>query len=283
MAEFDPSICFLFDNGSLRAASTLSLRALARRLQERLAVAVKPVSLLHSSGIDASDLGGEPAELLEPALHAFAAVGGRQAVLLPLFFGPSAALTTYVPERLASLQGKYPLLAARLADGLVSSEDDSAALLAAEIAQAVDGLGGETAPAQRHVVLVDHGSPQRAVTAVRDLIAAHLGEQLAGRVAAVSAASMERRPGPDYAFNDPLLAAALPTIAANPEIREIVIALQFLQPGRHAGPDGDVAQICAEALREHPRIRLRTTPLLGEGPGVLRLLERRWRECIAAR
>ncbi len=280
MADFDPSICFLFDNGSLRAASTLSLRRIARRLQDRLAVAVKPVSLLHSSGVAADQLEGQPAELLEVALTRFAEVGGREAVLLPLFFGPSGALTGYVPERLAAIRTKFPLLEVRLAAPLISLTDDSAGLLAAEIAAEIATFEVSGAPATQAVVLVDHGSPQPAVTAVRDHLAAELRRRITE--SAVIAASMERRPGPEYAFNDPLLETALRDVAGQSGIREIIVALQFLQAGRHAGPGGDVAEICAAALHDTPDVRVRFTSLLGEGPTVLRLLERRWTECVAA-
>ncbi len=281
MADFDPSLTFLFDNGSLRAASTLSLRRIARRLQDRLASAVKPVSLLHSSGVAAAELDGKPAELLEPALQHFAAVGGREAVLLPLFFGPSGALTGYVPERLASIRAAHPLLAVRLADPLVLPTDDSADEIAEEMRQSIESLkAGDGAP-RRHVIMVDHGSPLPAVTAVRDLIATRLEAGLQASRVPVTAASMERRPGASYAFNEPLLERALvEAVAAGAE--EIVIALQFLQAGRHAGPGGDIAEICATALADSPHVQLRFTSLLGEGPAVLGLLERRWRACVAA-
>ena len=64
-------VCFLFDNGSLRPTATLSLRKTAAELAVILKVEVRAVSLLHSSAIDPIKLGGQPAELLEPALHAF--------------------------------------------------------------------------------------------------------------------------------------------------------------------------------------------------------------------
>ena len=97
--------CFLFDNGSLRAASTLNLRVVAKALEAEIGAPVKAVSLLHSSGVDAAELGGVRAELLEPALQEWLAAGAeREAVVLPFFFGPSGALTEYLPERLAAVR-----------------------------------------------------------------------------------------------------------------------------------------------------------------------------------
>ncbi|MDB6166703.1 MAG: CbiX, partial [Lacunisphaera sp.] len=98
----------LVDNGSLEPAATLALRELATRLSSRLGQAVEPVSLLHSSGIDLENLGGQPAEILVPALEQRLARGQNDFVLLPLFFGPSRALTEYLPENLARLRKKFP-------------------------------------------------------------------------------------------------------------------------------------------------------------------------------
>jgi sirohydrochlorin ferrochelatase len=43
--------------------------------------------------------------------------------------------------------------------------------------------------------------------------------------------------------------------------RDVVVAPLFLSPGRHAGPHGDLAQICREV---HPRSHL--TELVGTHP-----------------
>jgi sirohydrochlorin ferrochelatase len=131
----------------------------------------------------------------------------------------------------------------------------------------LDGTG-----AQR-VILVDHGSPRPEVTEVRDRLTRLLAQRLAGRVAGVSAASMERRPEPEYDFNEPLLERAL---RALPEGRcEVVLAMLFVSPGRHAGPGGDIVQICEAACAERPGLSVRMTPLVGEHPGLISLLVRR--------
>ena len=110
VSSSDPPTCFLFDNGSLRAAATLSLRELAQQLASTLRIPVRAVSLLHSSGVDPRELDGQPAELLEPSLLNFARAGGRHAILLPLFFGPSAALTEYLPARVQAIRRQCPAL-----------------------------------------------------------------------------------------------------------------------------------------------------------------------------
>jgi sirohydrochlorin ferrochelatase len=267
-------VCFLFDNGSLRAASTLSLRRIAGWLRSRLdGTEVRAVSLLHSSAIDAAELGGERAELLEPALAAAVARGENDFVLLPLFFGPSAAVTEYVPERLLALRKKFPGLQARVARWLVdiTAADDMrmADILAEGARQAAAGLGWS----RPKVVLVDHGSPQRNVAAVRDFLGGQLQQRLGGVVAV---ASMERRPEPEFAFTEPLLAGLLGS--KNFSQGEVVVALQFLSPGRHAGPGGNIAEICAGAMQAQPGLRVISTGLVGEDERLADVLAERYRE-----
>lgn len=282
MTNKDQPICFLFDNGSLRAASTLGLRRLAAALADALGIPVRAVSLLHSSGVPVSELEGRRAELLEPALLDFLAQGGTEAVLLPLFFGPSAALTDYVPERAAAILQKYPGRSLRLAEPLVDVTDATEGRIADMLADAVRTTISQGQMERAAVLLTDHGTPLRSVTAVRN----HLGRQLAsrlrnaGQIAEVGVASMERREGEDYAFNEPLLERAL---TCPPFDRgDVVIALQFLQPGRHAGPDGDIATICRAAeegaggaLRTHM-----TAPIGTADPRLIGLLADRYRAAL---
>ncbi len=277
--SFMPSdfACFLFDNGSFRAESTRSLRRLAERLATRLGHPVRAVSLLHSTRVPAEELDGVPAQLLEPALDAwFTQHPGGRVLLLPLFFGPSGALTDYVPERLASLRVRHPAGSAVLADPLVIDGEEPAELAAA-LADRVKAAATEQGWRMPRVVLCDHGSPQRAVTAVRDRLAAYLACALHGQAEAVAAASMERREGEEYAFNEPLLAKRLAT--APFDDGDVVVALQFLSPGRHAGPGGDVASICAEAEQAAAagarRLRTAMTATLADDPRVVEILARR--------
>ena len=280
MATSDSSPCYLCDNGSLRPESTLSLRRVAAALAARTGRRVVPVSLLHSDKVPAEKLGGEPAVLLERALWAYFAAEPAGAVsLLPLFFGPSAALTEYIPERLRALWAAHPQARVRLAPWMVdvaSPDRRMAGMLADQVLRAARAAGW-TRPA---VLLVDHGSPQRGVTAVRDHLAAQLRAELGDGVTAVGAASMERRPGAAYDFNDPLLAAALRT--APFDCGEVVVALQFLAPGRHAGAGGDMAEICRVAEAEQPGLRTRMTEPLAAEAGLVDVLADRLAEARAA-
>jgi len=279
MPATDPPVCFLFDNGSLRAEATLGLRRLASSLAQDWGAEVRPVSLLHSNAVLVDELAGIKAELLETALDEFLARGGRSAVLLPLFFGPSGALSDYLPPRLAGWRERYAEARLVLAAPLVNAADPEDTRLASLVADRVRMVMGRLNWHQPAVLLTDHGSPQPAVTAVRDLVGRQVAELLREESRAVGVASMERRPGEAYAFNEPMLATALRT----PPIGrgDVVVALLFLQPGRHAGPGGDIARICQQAEVEHPGLRTAMTePLGGDDPRLRAILADRWREAL---
>lgn len=242
---------------------------------------MRPVSLLHSSGVDPRALDGEPAALLEPALLEFGRAGGRQAVVVPLFFGPSAALTDYLPARLESIRRQCPDLEIRCARWLVQPDDASAPTLARLLGDAVRRVVASHSLRRPAVLLVDHGSPQRGVTAVRDQLGELLARELAAEASAVGVASMERREDAEYAFNEPLLATALRTPPF--DRGDVVVALQFLQSGRHAGPGGDIPQLCAAAEAEQPALRTHLTEPLANDPRLIELIAARYREAAGAR
>lgn len=269
-----PAIALL-DNGSLKPAATRALRRAAAALAAQSGRAVAPVSLLHSHKIPAAELDGVPAELLERWLRRLAAEGRREFLVVPYFLGPSRALTEYLPERVAKLRATWPDLVVRVAPALGEGAEGIAALadvlesrVRERLAAAAAGVGATPA-----VAVVDHGSPEPKVTAVRDAVAARLRERLSDAVRAVAPCSMERREGDEYAFADPLLATLLrqPPFDGGP----VIVALLFLSPGRHAGPEGDVAQICAAAEAERPGLHTRPTELLGGHPRLQALLAAR--------
>jgi sirohydrochlorin ferrochelatase len=271
MTASSPST-LLVDNGSLEPDATLALRGLAAKLSHRLGHLVEPVSLLHSSGIDLQLLGGQPAAILLPELERRLAAGQNEFVLVPLFFGPSRALTVYLPENLARLRAKYPALQVRIAPPLHATDDDRLARILAEQVRAQ--LESSTNGPVR-VALVDHGSPVAEVTAVRNELAGQLAAQLGSLAAVVAPCSMERRPEPAYDFCEPLLAGLL--ASAPWSSGRVLVAMQFLLPGRHAGPEGDVAEICRAAEATHPELRTQMTGLVGEHPLLIEILADRWR------
>jgi hypothetical protein len=260
-------LTILMDNGSLEPAATLGLRGLAAKLGKRIGQPVEPISLLHSSGVPAEKIGGINAEILEPALERRIAEGKYAFLVVPLFFGPSGALTDYLPKRVAHLRTKHPALNVRIAAPLFARSDDRLARILADHVRAANS-------SSRRVALVDHGSPAKAVTDVRNELAC----QLAGLLGAdftVAPCSMERREGAAYDFCEPLLAGLLRQPGWS--TGEVIVAMQFLLPGRHAGPDGDVAKICRSAESENGgALRTTMTVLVGEHPLIVDILADRW-------
>ena len=295
-------LTLLVDNGSLQPAATLALRELAAALSRRLQQPVEPISLLHSSGIKPELLNGQEAEILVPALERRLAAGQNDFILVPLFFGPSQALTVYLPENFERLKKKFPEMRITVARHLHAPDDPRLArILADQVRAEIDILAagpaavggalrpdgskesGRKAPPTAHgqiiqsirVALVDHGSPIAPVTAVRNELAQQLAEELGSLVATVAACSMERRPDPAYDFCDPLLAALLATPSWSES--RVIVAMQFLLPGRHAGPQGDVARICQDAEGAHPNLRPTMTKLVAEHPLLIDILVDRWK------
>jgi len=278
MSRDSQRVCvMLVDNGSLQPAATRQLRRVATALSQRLGRRVEPVSLLHSSAVPARRLRGRPAEILEVAIRRRIAGGGRDFVIVPLFIGRSRALTDYLPGRIARWRRDHPGLRVRVAAPLAARQDDRLARLLEDLVRASltpAFLRGDVA----RVAVVDHGSPVRAVTQVRNRIAAQLRRRLGAKVAAVRPCSMERRPGAADAFNEPLLE----TLLATPQWRSgpVIVAQLFLLPGRHAGPGGDVEVICQRARKKSSQLRTRRTPLLGRHAGLVGILAGRFQAAM---
>lgn len=266
--------CFLLDNGSLRAASTLNLREVSRRLTLETGQVVEPVSLLHSSKVDVADLEGKEAETFGPALRRKLAQGETDFLVLPLFFGPSLALTDYLPKRIAAIRQAHSAFEVHVTPCLFQEKEGTDLRLAEILRQRVEEVmrPGDPPPS---VILVDHGSPAPAVTAVRNFIAGQLSVVLQGRISRLAAASMERREGDEYRFADPLLESVLSQDGFNRG--RVVIAMMFLSPGRHAGEEGDVAQICRRAEGANPGLQTVMTGLVGNHPGLIPILADRLR------
>jgi sirohydrochlorin ferrochelatase len=260
----------LIDNGSSRPGSTLRLRRLASALGERLGHPVHPVSLQHADKVPTEALGGVAADTLAPFLRRALGEGERDFLAVPLFFGPSRALSHFIPDITAELAvelGPFRLSVAPELCPLPEGEPRLSEILADQLRT--------TARVQqvplRRVVLVDHGSPLPEVNAVRRWLAQGL-RGLLGADVDLREAVMERRAGPDYDFNGPLLADLLEDMAqADPET-PVILAMLFLAPGRHAGPGGDIAGICAAARQAHPGWSVHPSPLVGEHPGLISIL-----------
>lgn len=254
----------LVDNGSLEPESTLQLRRIAVELDARLVCRVDPVSLAHSAKIPAEALNGRPAELFEAAVDRGWREGVNDFLVLPLFVGPSHAITRHIPALLAERKKKSSAFRFRVAPPLfVPGEMRLGQILVDHIREQI--LSDE----RPHVAIVDHGSPNPGVTEVRNIVAGQVRQLLGTSVSEVQACSMERREGAEYDFNEPVLANLLTQQGWKDE--PVIAGMLFIAPGRHAGDDGDVVQIC-RAARGSGSTGVRLTRLLGQHPLLLDIL-----------
>ncbi|MCB1773279.1 MAG: cobalamin biosynthesis protein CbiX [Gammaproteobacteria bacterium] len=268
----------LVDNGSTRPAATLSLRRIARNLSERIGQTVYPVSLQHADRVSADQLDGKGASTLTLFLREQLAEGQREFVVLPLFFGRSRALTSFIPEQAAELAqsfGDFRLIQADVLSPLPGGDPRLAEILADNVKKCT----GQSAVPPDHVIVVDHGSPIPEVTAVREAAAATLKKRLPASVR-LTEAVMERRSGASYDFNGQLLQQALAAAAAAGH-RHVVLAMMFISPGSHAGPGGDIGTICAKAMAFHPGLEVCVSSLVGEHPMLIDILQDRLAAAIA--
>ena len=275
-----PARIFLVDNGSLRADAVLALRGIAAQLSKQVGRAVEPVSLLHSSKVPVAELEGEPAKVVRPTLRRYIEAGERAFILVPMFLGPSRAISEYLPELITGARELAPDVTIVVAETLAGADPDRpdprlAAMLAAHVRQTIE----RSDLAQPRVALVDQGTPAEEVNRVRNAVARQLAQLLDGEVAAVAACSMERREGPEYDFNEPLLERI--DQLAGWTAADVIVALFFLLPGRHAGAAGDVAEICDGLIQRQVLKCAVRTPLLHMHPLLVDVLTDRLKAALA--
>lgn len=272
-------VIILADNGSRRAAATLSLRRIAADLASSCGREVHAVSLQHADKVDADELGGVPAEVLPGFLRRQLSQGRRKFVLLPLFFGKSRALSQLIPEQVEALSREFGPFVVRVAD-VLSPMPQGEPLLADILADNVTRGCAEKGAEADCVIVVDHGSPLPEVTAVRAKVTMTLRERLVDGIW-LSQAVMERRTGTEYDFNGQLLGDLLDTcVRPGRDAAVVVLAMMFISPGRHAGPGGDIEAICEQAMARNPGLQVIISPLIGEHPLLIDILESRLRAVL---
>lgn len=262
------TLYLLVDNGSKQPEATLRLRELAAALSQKSGKTIHPVSLQHADAIPADKLNGQAAQTFTPFINAQLQQGRRDFIVLPLFFGESRALSAFIPqqvEALAQQHGEFDLTVAGVTYPLSSGEPRLAQIIVDHI-QAAQQTHPNATP-----VLVDHGSPVQKITQVREAITKQ-AEAILGQP--IAHACMERREGAEYDFNGQLLADWLEE-QAQQGITDVIIAMQFFLPGRHAGACGDVEAICEGVVKQHPQLRYTITPLISEHPLLLEILRDR--------
>jgi len=281
-----PDLCILVDNGSSRAGSTLQLRQIATSLSQRIGVEVVPASMMHANRAEVDDLGGVPAQLFEPLMQDYKnklkakRLAGHEkdvrVVVLPLFLGPVKSVMTTIPSIMQGISKDISRFRWEASKPL-SEHPNLVDMIEEEILRVVE----KNALQEPCVVVVDHGSPNRDVTAVRDRIAADIKDRLVSKSVSstVQPASMERKPGDEFSFADPLLETALPEVGDGNG--DVVLSQLFLLPGTHAGAGGDIDEICENALDTAGVDRaVYKTALLGEMQGLIDLLQQQYEGAV---
>ena len=266
----------LFDNGSLRPNATFALRRIAKNLSDQLGMQVEPVSLLHSHKIEAEKLNGEPATIIRRRFKHGITNGEHHFICLPLFLGPSLAITDYLMELIEEAKVLCPeieiLVAPPLAGWDVHHPDGRIANILEDQVRAL--IKEHDVVGSPNLVLVDHGSPIEKLSILRNTVTNQLKELLGDSVSHAKACSMERRKGDAYAFNDPLLETV--SIEETPKgLKTLVVAMFFLLPGRHAGEGGDVDEILQGLVDQGKIKNFIKTDLIATHPLIYSILEDR--------
>jgi sirohydrochlorin ferrochelatase len=266
-------VYLLVDNGSKKPEATLQLRQLAASLGQHTGKLIHAVSLQHANDIDPAQLDGQPAEIFENFLRQQLEQGQKSFLVIPLFFGLSRALTSFIPQQVEKLQAEFKELHVRVADVVYPLPEGDIRLAQILFDHIKTAQASFTMNAK--LVLVDHGSPSPNITAVRNRVAKNL-RNMPGATFELAEAVMERREGKAYDFNGDLLEDWLRQ-QAQKGVEAAIVAMMFFLPGRHAGSCGDIETICENVVKQHPHLQYRITPLIGEHPLLLEILSDRLR------
>lgn len=258
---------FLIDNGSLRPSSVLLLRTIASQLTESSGHHIRPLGLMHSHKIDPGDLDGISANSMENLLASGELEDVDDIRVLPFFLGPSLAITDWLPKNLQLWQQQKPSFRKfRILPPLHQLGDNRLARALYEICEiAIKNIGF----IRPKVAMVDHGTPLSEVNFVREQVGNELQNLLGEKISDFSTCSMERRPDPKYDFNNPLLENLLSKWSEK-QGEQVLVSQFFLLPGRHAGVDGDLAEICKPFTDSG--VRVERTDNLGSHPLVHEIL-----------
>jgi sirohydrochlorin ferrochelatase len=269
---------FLIDNGSLRAGSVLQMRKIAQNLSGLTGHKVHPFGLMHSHKVDPSELEEKPGQSMQEFFLSARAEQVNEICALPFFLGPSLAITDWLPENLSLWKKqKTDSRNFRILPPLYQPGDDRLAGAMSELCLCASQEAGLIKP---HVAMVDHGTPLPEVNQVREEVGQKMSQLLAAEVNGFSTCAMERRPGKEYDFNDPLLENLLSQWFER-GVREVVLSQFFLLPGRHAGPGGDLAQICQPFI--DMGMNIVRAENLGQHPAVMEILQDRIIDDLANR
>ncbi len=218
------------------------MRKIAQGLSGESGHLISPYGLMHSHKIHSDELNGKPANSMQNFLLSPQSDEVNEIRVLPFFLGPSLAITDWLPENLEAWRIKSPLQRTyRILNPLYHSGDNRLAQALSDLCQ--HEINTQNFNDKPWVAMVDHGTPLPEVNQVREKVGEQIKQLLGNQIAEFSTCAMERRPDPKYDFNDPLLENLLEKWM-DAGVKEVILSQFFLLPGRHAGPGGDLAQIC---------------------------------------
>jgi len=263
----------LMDNGSIEPAAHRNLRRLAAEVGKRAGMRVEAVSWKHSDRIPAAELDGRNAWTLAPWVRSGVADGEREFVFIPFFVSPQGAVGSALRADLEALALETGGLEFSFTEGL---SDGLAAIAADRILEAMAARGLNRSA----VIVVDHGGPAEESAKIRNRVAAEIRGILGDGIGPLFAASMESPEGLAFAFNRPLFSEILssPALAGG----DTVVAPLFLAPGRHAGPDGDLARLARAAEARRAGLRCHFAGLVGTHPRVPDIISKHLRAAAPA-
>ena len=253
----------LVDNGSLEPSAHEGLRTTAARVSAKAGLPVDAVSWRHSDRIPPQELGGAPARTLGPWIRARLREGEREFTFVPFLATPDGAIGSMIRRDLEAISGEGAPFTWQVTAGLDPARD-----LAPIVADRVREILERRRLSPGPVVVVDHGGPSPASLAVRDQVAAEVARILG--FGPVAAASMEAPEVGGRPVHGPLLSEVLGTGGFS--TGDVAIAPLFLSPGRHAGPQGDLARIARDAERRSPGLRCHFAELIGSHPRAIEAL-----------
>jgi len=259
---------FLVDNGSFGAHAILNLRKIANSLAKRSGFEVRPMGLMHSHKVDPGILDGIAGESMEAFLDSKEANSVSDIRVVPFFLGPSLAVTDWLPRNLEKWRLGREGRSFTVLDYLFDPEDERLARILEDLCLGEIQSRNLSAP---HLILVDHGTPLPEVNLVREEVGKQLKDLMGNRIAGFSTCCMERRAGSEYDFNDPLLEDLLKKLEEH-DAHEVLLAQLFLSPGRHAGKNGDLAEICQGFGTQSSKLRIHRLPTMGNHPLMLDIL-----------
>lgn len=244
------------------------MRRVAQKLSTASSFVVRPVSLLHSDKIVSSKLNNESGETIETFLASEPGRNEKKLLILPFFLGPSRGITEWLIEKLQDWQKKDSGRTFKILDTLHLGNEK---ILAHALYLQIEQIRLEKKLEHPHVAMVDHGTPVFEVNQVREKVGVELNSLFLKGGFSFNTCSMERREGDEFAFNDPLLEQVLAKWGRL-GVGQVVLAMFFLLPGRHAGKDGDLVEICNDAEKQFPQMKIFQTVPLGEEKIIFEIL-----------